>query len=277
MSDPLPLGIHFGIHDEVYRADPGVAQSSLKYARTSMNHVRCSIDGEMRPRKSKATEIGTAIHLRVMQPDEFRKRIVLAPDGYDGRTKEGKAWAAANVADGQDILNYEDGKRVTGMYDRLMDHPVFRAAVEQCNFEVTLIHMANTPKGEIRIKGRPDIVPHEGRCICDLKKTTLGTAHQDVWGKDIAKWGYHIQAAYYLDLFNAVTGSERTAFIHFAVEEDPPHEIGCYQIDDEAVSIGRMFYQDALLRYAECVQTGVWPGYSETPIKISLPPWAKQM
>lgn len=276
MSDPLPLGIHFGIPDEVYRADPGVAQSDLKLMAISPAHCKARLDDLDEDSDSEARVFGRAFHTRLLQPHLFDEQFIVKPEDYDGRKAEWKKWKA-EVAGNREPLSHDDARRVSGMRERLMAHAVFRAAYESHDSEVSIVQEFNVAGLPVRVKGRLDLVPREGRCICDLKKTQVGKAHHTQWGKQVGNWGYYIQSPYYLDLFNSATNSDRDTFVHFAVEDRYPYEIGCYVLDEEAISIGRTKYQNLLLRYAECVQTGVWPGYSETPIKISLPPWAKQM
>lgn len=277
MSDLIPLGIHFGLEDSVYRADPGVAQSSLKLAKYSMNHCRCSVDGEAENEDSEARAFGRAFHAMMLQPHLYDSLFVVAPDGYDGRTKAGKDWKAEHTKGGQEVIIPRNGKRLAGMKERLLANRVFREAYESCDLEVSMFHEANTPFGPVRVKGRPDIIPKEGRCIVDLKKTTLGKAHPDTWSNEAAKLGYHIQAPYYIDIFNAITSSSRDLFIHFAVEDVPPYEVGIIKFEQDDMEPGRVFYQNALLKYAECVNSGIWPGYPDHPVKISLPQWAKTL
>jgi hypothetical protein len=40
---------------------------------------------------------GTLFHCALFEPADLSKRYVTKPPGYDGRTKEGKAWAVAHA------------------------------------------------------------------------------------------------------------------------------------------------------------------------------------
>jgi len=276
MSDLLPLGVHFGIPDDVYRKDPGVAQSDLKLMAISPAHCKAALEDLDEDNDSEARVFGRAFHTRLLQPQEFDKLFIEKPKEYDGRLKEWKTWKT-EVAGTREPISHDDMRRVNGMRDRLLSHSTFKLAYEAYDSEVSVIQEINVAGQPVRIKGRMDLVPREGRCIVDLKKTRVGKAHPLHWGKEVGNWGYYIQAPYYLDLFNSATQSNRDLFVHFAVEDRYPYEVGCYILDNEAISFGRIKYQDLLLRYAECRATGVWPGYSEQPVKISLPPWAKTL
>ncbi len=276
MSDLLPLGIHFELKDSVYRDDPGVAQSDLKLMAISPAHCKAKLDDLDEDQDTEARVFGRAFHARLLQPELYDSLYILKPDEYDGRKKEWKEWKEKEAA-GRELLSKEDHRRINGMRDRLLSHSTFKQAYESWDSEVSVFQEFDVSGTLVRVKGRLDLVPREGRAIVDLKKTQVGKAHVTQWGKQVGNWGYYIQAPYYLDLFNAATQSDRSAFIHFAVEDRYPHEVGCYILDEEAMSFGRMKYQTLLIKLADCVNSGIWPGYPEHPVKISLPQWAKTL
>lgn len=150
------------------------------------------------------------------------------------------------------------------------------------------------------------ILNHVKDIIGDLKTTE--DASPEGFAKSIANWRYDVQHAYYMDgtrlaleqgkcnppqegkaelsvyWTDPVTGvlcrcrpdfwrgyPKHFAFI--AVEKKPPYAVGVYVLDSEGVEIGRAQYQHDLRVYAECVRTGVWPGYGDKIQTISLPAW----
>lgn len=150
------------------------------------------------------------------------------------------------------------------------------------------------------------ILHHVKDIIGDLKTTE--DASPEGFAKSIANWRYDVQHAYYIDgtrlaleqgkctpphkgkaelsvyWTDPVTGvlcrcrpdfwrgyPKHFAFI--AVEKKPPYAVGVYVLDSEGVEIGRAQYQHDLRVYAECVRTGVWPGYGDKIQTISLPGW----
>ena len=78
----LPLGVHFGLSEEIYHADPGVGSSDLKRLLQSppdywwgsrMNDLREDLD-------TPSTEWGTAFHtLILLGREEFERRYVTPP------------------------------------------------------------------------------------------------------------------------------------------------------------------------------------------------------
>lgn len=58
------------------------------------------------------------------------------------------------------------------------------------------------------------------------------------------------------------------------VEKLPPFAVAVYRIDEDALEAGRRMYRRALRLWAECLDRGIWPGYSDRIESISLPAWA---
>ena len=109
--------------------------------------------------------------------------------------------------------------------------------------------------------------------IVDLK-TTGTTASPDRFGASAASYGYHLQAAFYLDGYEQITG-HRARFLNVLVETAAPHFVAVVELDDEALDVGRAKYRDALDIYARCRESGDWPGYTPTFTEVvSLPRWA---
>jgi hypothetical protein len=106
-----------------------------------------------------------------------------------------------------------------------------------------------------------DLVPPSG-FLADLK--TCRCAHPKAWTKHVYQFGYHVQAARHLDLWNAASGENRREFRHIIQENFKPYEIGQRQLSTEFLDLGRQTYVRALKQYAQCIKTGVWPRYDES-------------
>ena len=108
---------------------------------------------------------------------------------------------------------------------------------------------------------------------------TAATADPDEWKRDAGRFGYHQQAAHYIDGVHAATGQE-LPFAFVVVEKTYPFLVSWIEFDPDMldedgrsdVDRGRALNALALARMAECERTGVWPGYP-TSSRISLTPW----
>jgi hypothetical protein len=126
--------------------------------------------------------------------------------------------------------------------------------------------------GTVLRRGRIDRVTG-GTAIVDLK--TTDDARPDSFSKTILQYGYHIQGAYYLDLWNDTCPEhKKEQFVIVAVESEAPFACAVYELDNEAIQKGRGEYIDVIAQYIECVRTGDWPAYTQELQKISLPKWA---
>ena len=109
--------------------------------------------------------------------------------------------------------------------------------------------------------------------IVDLK--TTADASLDQFGKSIANFGYHRQAAMYSDGYEAVHGKPPKAFVFVAVESKPPFAVGVYNLDAQGIEKGREEYKALLSEFGQCKKSGIWPAYSEKVETIELPRWYK--
>ncbi len=94
----------------------------------------------------------------------------------------------------------------------------------------------------------------------------------DDFSKSCANFDYHIQAAFYCDGVEIVTG-ENLPMPFIALEKESPFAIGVYQIDGPHIEFGRVAYQRALEVAARCLETNEWPSYPPEIKVISLPHW----
>jgi len=219
--------------------------------------------------ETPALKLGRLVHLASLEPEVFDRQVRLAPE-CDRRTKEGKAiWEAfcTTLKDGEETLKKDEMEEVlaiaeaaqAGIESIASGYPEAARLREQV---VTGKHQG------ANIKGRPDLILHhaDGGAIIDIKTTMDASA--DSFAKDVAKYKYHLQAAFYL----AMTGAKRFFFV--AVEKKAPYEWAVYELDEAALTAGKQLMESACLTYRECNLYGNWPGYQKTPQTISLPKWA---
>lgn len=93
-------------------------------------------------------------------------------------------------------------------------------------------------------------------------KTTMNASPRS-FSRDAQKYGYGIQGALYLDLYNAATGDTRSDFGHVVQENYRPYEYRTPPplLSQRFLGHGRLMYQKALGIYCRALQSGVWPGY----------------
>lgn len=109
--------------------------------------------------------------------------------------------------------------------------------------------------------------------VVDYK--TANTAQPDAFATAGAKVGYHMQAAWYLDLARDL-GHPAEAFAFIVQEKEAPYLVSVVEFDDAAIDRGRELNRRALEMFRDCTESGIWPGYQapDTYARVSLPRWA---
>lgn len=168
------------------------------------------------------------------------------------------------------VLTAEQWDQLHRMRDSVMNHPAACALLygKPGKAEVS-VYWRDAMTGEL-CRCRPDWW-RDDDVLVDLK--TTDDASPEGFAKSMANWRYDVQDPFYRDGVKAATGREVRAFVFVAVEKKPPFAVGVYVLDSESVELGRAQYRADLRTYAECIRTGVWPGYGEKIQTISMPAW----
>lgn len=250
--------------DQLYRNVAGLSQSALKALAKSPAHFKYAQENP--PAESPAMFLGRLFHHLVLTPQEPQWWAV-KPDGMSFATKEGKAWreAARGI-----IVTAEQWDAAKGMASAVLAHPNLPAFTDT---ELSIVDTRLAP-ADCLLKGRLDAVA--GGDIYDLK--SCEDARPEAFARTIHAYSYHVQAALYLDLYNAHVNCEQDAargFYFVAVESAAPHGCRMYRLRDDAVEQGRAEYRRLLRLHDECVRQDLWPAYTDECVELSLPIWAR--
>jgi hypothetical protein len=203
---------------------------------------------------SAAMDFGTAAHTLLLEGEAvFMARYAIRPDGHDGRTREGKAWNAANF--GKEHINAEDLTAIRAMARTINAHPTARLALRGGHPEVTAIHRDS--ETGLWLKVRPDYLTPA--LAVNLK--TCRDNGKDAFTRQSWSLGYHIGAAMSMDVLRALGRDVPYAFL--TVETEPPYIPAVRVLSDELIQAGRLIYRRALRRWADCLSSGRWPGYAD--------------
>lgn len=265
---PGTEGIFLGLDEKTYRSAPGINISALKEMRLSPKHYKHGLDDTGDP--SKALVIGSVAHLATLQPEILKGSYVVRPEKWDSwRSKEAQAWRDAQKVL---VLTPDEEKQALSVRDAVRGHARAWRIVSAGDREVSAFRLHE--RTGLLMKGRADIVAmdDDGRTvIADLKTCGYGGASEEAFSQAISKFNYHQQAAWYMDLFGA------DEFVFIAVEKEAPFDVSLDHIDKEDVEIGRRVNEAAMQRVAECLRTGVWPGYTDNIRTVRLKAWKRQM
>lgn len=264
-----PKAIH-GLPFDEYLALDAMSAHGLMLVERSPLHFQ---HAKREPRApSTAQALGTLTHMAVLEWDRYQSLVRVAPD-VDRRTKLGKETAAAFEAEcaeiGAIVATVDQDQKACAMREAVMGQPFARALFESGSAEVTLSWIDT--ETSVACKARPDWVCDEVAALVDLK--TAADASEPAFAKASGSFKYHMQAAWYQDAAESCGLGER-AFIFVAVEPDPPHGVGLYELDPEAIRVGRIRNRRALETYAECLASGEFSAYPREIQTLVLPKWA---
>lgn len=275
---PNTTGIFLDVPNEVYRAAPGVSQTELKWMDPTPAHYRARKDEPPEP-PTDAQKIGTAVHSVILEGKKLDEVVYLQPETYiakDGKTKPWhngadacKLWQERHTD--RPVVDASEFADILGMAESAAKSPDVQRILKRSQREVAGFKI--DPATGLMLKARADVLTLDDEqyvTIPDLKTVDFGGADEGEFYKSIWKWGYHIQAAHYLDVFEA------THFVFIVVEKKKPYGISCYYIDPEFVLEGRRKRDELLEKLAACEKLGVWPAYPYGIKTISLSKWARK-
>jgi len=270
----LPPGIHYGISPAVYHADPCETPSlssslARKLLRESPAHAFASsprLDPGCVPEFKDSFDVGTAAHTAVLSAGESIR--VIAFD--DWRSKDARQQRDEARAEGFTPLLEKDAAKVLEMAAEV------KAALRRMGLgevfsdpsRAEAVAIAEVEGAQCRAMA--DYIGADG-WLYDLKTTT--SAHYDAVTRTVESFGYHIQAAHYLDTFRAA-GMALKGMRFVFVEKNRPHCVSVVALDEAFVDIGRSQTSLARKTWRRCLATGEWPDYAHPGIvEISPPIW----
>lgn len=219
-------------------------------------------------------DVGTAVHTKVLgvgagtiaYPDEH-----VTASGSVSTKAATVAWADKQRANGLTPIAPAQAARVDGMAEAVLAHPTARALFEQPGQSEASVFATDEDTG-VDMRARFDRIAIEvpNPVAVDLK-TTAKLASAEGFIRTVAAYGYDVQQEFYERAFEQATGYPRIPFIFVVVESEAPHLVAVHSLDVEWQQMGAAKVQRALELYAECSQSGIWPGYP-TDTQLLSPP-----
>ena len=214
---------------------------------------------------TKAMDLGTLIHSAILEPIIPLNEVAVVSPYPDFRTKAAQEWRDDQRAMGKMIATDEDIRIASGCEQVFSEDYAERFGVDYSTEVAVFAEI-----GATKIKGMIDIVPDGLDLLVDLKTTSLiGTTFNIM--QNILKWGYHWQAALYLDLWNAASGDNRNRFVFCFIEPKEPYETAWVELSPAFIELGRAGYMNALAQWQSCVSTDHWPKQHEGISVIEKP------
>lgn len=229
---------------------------------------------------TKAMLFGTALHARILEPEDFAKRAMkteLGPGAEVGHRKLQEEHPDAIILRAGWDIDIETIARELEHHPRASE--ILRE--KEAKKEITIVWTERVKyEGEVYelpCKARLDFYSPAKRCVFDLKKVRSNGGDQDAFSKAIWDNRYFVQAAWYARAAQrAGLCGERPAFGWICADETPPHEIDIYQASEAVMHKGGQWCMIGMQSYANYRLTGRAPGRSTRIEEIDLPKWAER-
>lgn len=222
------------------------------------------------PKFTDTFDFGHAAHKMVLG-DESTKLVQV--DAADWRTKAAKdARDEARAAGAVPVLT-ADYEVVTAMAAAIKAHPIASALLRPGAGEPEKSLLWQDDDSGVWRRARLDWLPHpvKGRRLIVPDYKTCRSANPETFARSAADYGYHQQAAWYLDGIRALKLGEDPAFVFIAQEKVAPYLVTVIELNETAMTIGRNLNRWAINTFKQCTETNTWPGYSEGIELVSLP------
>ena len=241
--------------NDEYRAQKGISKSELDLAHESVALLEWNKNNPAPG--SESVDLGTHIHCALLETDVFDREYIKVPDFEKNKAGREKRDAfVERIGDSKIVLDTETYLQVCAMRDSVLAHPVANMLLTSKGISEASIF------GEInglKVKCRPDrIVDPEvfgQHILCDVKKT----ADIDKFHWSARDFRYHVQDAYYSDIYKQYSG-HTPRFIFIVVGEKRSigrYPVKVYELDTETKHKGRDDYTQDLETVREYQDFGI--------------------
>lgn len=303
-----PEGLLVDLSNEQYHSGPGLSSTAIKLIGTSpLAFWDAYINPQREPQEFKhCFAVGDGTHKLVLEPGTFEKTYFVGfdksayPNALDtgdqlkAACKERGLMVSGTKSDLAERLVEEGGmspdkimlllerQHLQSKGDRIeipsQDYKSMLGmlrAIDRDPHASGLLAGADTEQsyfwrdqnGVLR-KCRTDLTTADYAYVGDLK--TTDDVSDEGFRRTVSRLGYHISAAWYLDLLKGLYGSDAPdGFFWIAVQKKRPHDVAVHIASEEQLRLGRLLYRQYLARLRVCLENDYWPGASGGEIIMS--------
>lgn len=266
-------GVYPDLPEETYHADPvpGGSLSSTGARRVLACPAKFRHEQEYGQQHKRAFDFGSAAHKYLLGtgPD------IVDIDAEDYRTKAARAARDEAHAHGQVPMLRHEREHVEAMAEQIRQHPIASAVLTPGSGGLAELSLFWRHAAGQMCRARIDWLRQYPRRTVIVDYKTAANAEPRAIEKSVYDWGYHQQAAWYLDGAQARDlADEYAAFLLVVQEKTPPYVVTVAEVAPTALMWGRVLNRKAIDIYQRCTETGEWPGYATDVVPADLPPWA---
>lgn len=252
-----------GIYDHMpnaeYHGADGISKSGLDLIARSPAHYKYAQDHQRE--STDSMDKGSLVHDLVLEPNHVDERYAVMPASI--KQRRGKEYEAFKASAGERKIltapQMEEGRRIA---QAVHTNPVAMEIITRATGEgyIEQSVFAEDFGTGMLCKCRPDI--RIGNRLYDLKTTRNAAGRSFAYSA--RNFRYHVQAAFYMDVCRWA-GIEVDHFGFIAVDTDVmPYQCTVFHdLSPGSMEQGRGLYTADLSLYAQCMESGEWPGYPD--------------
>jgi hypothetical protein len=250
-----------GFYDDISEADYHADRDSLSVsgAKVLLKAPALFRWQQDHPVRKDVFDFGTAAHRLVLGVGcdlivfEYDAEKIKSPKSTTAwKDRQAEVRQAGNV-----LLLPEEHAAVVAMADTLSSHTLAMRLLSEGRPEVSA-YAIDEATGVMR-RGRFDWL---GPNVLTDYKTAASVDPRDLAGRygAVKKWGYDMQAAWYTDLARDL-GHPASAFAFIFQAKEPPYPVVVAYLRDDDLWDARQRNREALERFRDCTESGLWPGF----------------
>ena len=202
-------------------------------------------------------------------PEEFDAQFISSPfDSF--RTKDAREWKERMMDEGKTIITPEAHANANAAATVLKcKHKYAASIVEKSKTQVMLANKITHPasKRPVQLKGLVDFAPEGEPFLVDLKTTADFSAAG--FQKATARFGYHVQAAHYLGLWNMQhPDDQRDRFQIIWQDSSAPYEVAVTEIPQTDIADGADMFNFLLGKIVNAAERDWWPMKYPKPVLL---------
>ena len=217
-----------------------------------------------------AMELGTLVHLALLEPARYATEVIAAPK-FDRRTTAGKEAAAAFEIEavGKLCVTPDQSATIAAIMANVMDSPKAKQLLGMHGPVEQSIRWLDK-ETNLLCKCRPDKLTDVA--IVDVK--TSRDPSPSGFSRAAADLGYHRQARWYQRGVE-VSVKRTLPFVFIVVGTESPHQVAIYELNGEAMELAENQIQTRTKQLRDCYKHGDWrEPYEKQITTIALPKWS---
>jgi hypothetical protein len=244
------------MRSEEYEKTMALSQSAIKDAKLEgwQYFYRRHIERSLPFVPSRSMELGTALHLALLEPMTFREKVLAIPQEVlaSNGAKSGSAWKQFQAENaGRILLKSDEYCDLAEAVNAVMRHPAAGPLIAAKGIVEKPIEFR---WNGTRCKSILDkVIP--GTAIVDVKSTCVVQPRK--FQRQAEDLLYDVQARFYRDgVIEAY--AESLPFVFIAVEIEPPYRVRAYQVPDDWYMSGFTIINEIVQEYERRIAENDW-------------------